>query len=131
GDDVFNADLSLNPNSLNLQTLQGVDKLDGGEGQDTLNAELNGFDAIFGADNPRITNIEQYNLTVSKDGAHGGLDLARASGYEVLQNIDSDGDLTLDNVNLTDGEAPTIAVTNARAGTSTNVNYDTEVGAIE
>ena len=131
-DDTFDAPLGAGAGGLvSQQTLQGFDKLDGGEGNDTLNAELNGFDSVIGAHNPTIANIEQYNLTVSADGAHGGLDLARASGYEVLQNINSRGDLTLDNVNLTDGEAPTIAVTNARAGTSTNVNYGTEVGAIE
>ena len=131
-DDTFDAPLGAAAGGLvSQQTLQGFDKLDGGEGNDTLNAELNGFDSVIGAHNPTITNIEQYNLTVSADGAAGGLDLARASGYEVLQNINSRGDLTLDNVNLTDGEAPTIALTNVRAGTTTNVNYDTEVGAIE
>ncbi|NYT58220.1 hypothetical protein H0A65_04700 [Alcaligenaceae bacterium] len=103
--------------------------MDGGAGRDTLNAHLNGFSGLFDAENPEIKNIEQYNLTVSKDGAHGGVDLARASGYDTLQNIDSRGDLYLGNVNVSeDGKAPTIALTKVRG--DTEVTYDDEVDSV-
>ncbi|NYT57937.1 hypothetical protein H0A65_03270 [Alcaligenaceae bacterium] len=128
-DDTFEAPLSrAGELPVSEQTLQGIDSLDGGEGNDTLNAQLNGFSGLVDAENPEIKNIEQYNLTVSKDGAHGDLDLARASGYEVLQNIGSDGDLTLDNVNLMDnGKAAEIRLTDVRG--DTDINYDSDVAS--
>ncbi|NYT24322.1 hypothetical protein H0A73_11980 [Alcaligenaceae bacterium] len=131
GDDVFNAPLSrAGELPVSEQTLQGIDKLDGGEGYDVLNASLNGFSGAFDAENPEIANIEQYNLTVAADGAVGALDLARANGYEVLQNLNSRGYLDLYNVNVdAAGAAPTIALTNVRGNTA--VSYDTSVSAVE
>lgn len=109
--------------------MQGIDKLDGGEGYDVLNASLNGFSGAFDAENPEIANIEQYNLTVAADGAYGALDLARANGYEVLHNLNSRGYLDLYNVNVdAAGAAPTIALTNVRGNTA--VSYDTSVSAV-
>ncbi|MDR4125597.1 hypothetical protein [Yanghanlia caeni] len=130
-DDTFDAPLSrAGELPVTEQTLQGIDSLDGGEGNDVLNASLSGFSGLFDAQNPEIQNIEQYNLTVAANGAAGGLDLARASGYEVLQNIDSRGDLFLGNVNVNaEGGAPTIALTNVTGDTV--VVYDSDVADID
>ncbi|NYT60618.1 hypothetical protein H0A65_17010 [Alcaligenaceae bacterium] len=129
-DDTFDATLGrAGELPVTEQKLQGIDSLDGGAGRDTLNAHLNGFSGLFDAENPEIKNIEQYNLTVSADSAAGGLDLARASGYDTLQNIDSRGDLYLGNVNVSeDGKAPEIALTNVRG--DTEITYDNEVDSI-
>lgn len=130
GDDVFVAPLDRGILPVTEQTLQSFDTLDGRGGYDVLEAQLNGFAGLFDAENPVITNIEQYDLTVASDGAWGGLDLARASGYEVLHNLNSRGDLDLGNVNLSDeGDAPEIWLTNVRG--DTDVYYDSGVSSVD
>lgn len=134
-DDIFNAPLDAALGGLaGQQTLQGFDVLDGGAGYDQLNAELNMLSGFLGGNNPTIQNIEQYNLTASGGSFLGGgyLDLSRASGYEVLQNIDSRADVSLDFVNLmANGAAPEIWLTNVVGnGTETDIDYDADVGVI-
>lgn len=131
GDDVFEAPLGrAGELPVTEQTLQSFDTLDGGEGYDVLNAQLSGFAGLLDPQNPTITNIEQYNLTVAADGGYGGLDLSRADGYEVLQNLNSRGYLDLYNVNVdAEGAAPTIALTNVRD--DTGVDYDASVSVVD
>ncbi|NYT25199.1 hypothetical protein H0A73_16485 [Alcaligenaceae bacterium] len=130
GNDVFVAPLDRGILPVTEQTLQSFDTLDGRGGYDVLEAQLNGFSGLFDAENPVITNIEQYDLTVASDSAWGGLDLARASGYEVLHNLNSRGDLDLGNVNLSDeGDAPAIWLTNVRG--NTGIDYDSSVSAVD
>lgn len=119
-DAVFNAHLGLGIDGLvGVQTLQGPDVLDGGEGFNVLNAELNGTGTTA---NPTISNIQQYNLTSFANvlGGHGELDLSRATGYEQLWNRDSRVDLTLFNV----GEAAIIGLDNVSNGSEYRVKYD-------
>jgi hypothetical protein len=98
GDSVFNAPLAIVNEGFDiLQTLQGQDVLDGGEGFDVLNAEFNGTGTSH---NPTISDIEQYNLTAYGDGGEDDsyLDLGRSTGYEQLWNRNSSGNLYVYNV---------------------------------
>jgi hypothetical protein len=119
-DEVFNAPLDLAIDGLvGAQTLQGPDVLEGGEGTDTLNAELNNTGTT---QNPTISGIEIYNLTAFS-GLLGGdvtLDLNRATGYQQLWNRDSRVDLDIFNV----GEVAILGMDNVRDGAAYNVDYD-------
>lgn len=122
-DDVFDAGLDVALGGLvGVQTLQGADEADGGAGLDVLNAELNSTGTTA---NPTLEGIEVYNLTsfgtVSGDDfGTSTLNLARATGYEQLWNIDSTGNLTLTNV----GEVAVLGLDGVQAGSTYTVNYD-------
>lgn len=120
-DDVYDASLAPAIDGLvGAQTLQGSDVLDGGDGVDTLNAELNGTGAT---QNPTISDIEVYNLTSFAGPlgiGNGTLDLDRATGYQQLWNRNSRVDLDLGNV----GEVATLGLDNVRDGSEYNVMYD-------
>lgn len=122
-DTTFTAPLETAIDGLvGAQTLQSVDVLDGGEGDNVLNAELNGTG--IGA-NPKISNIQTYNLTSTSilpiiPGLTGFLDLDRATGYEVLNNVNSRFDLELYNV----GEVAALGMDNVRDGSVYRVGYD-------
>lgn len=127
-DEIFSAPLDTAIDGLvGAQSLQGSDVLDGGAGDDMLNAELNGTGAT---QNPTISNIEQYNLT-SYAGpfgfGNGSLDLSRATGYEQLWNRDSDENLELDNV----GEQAVIGMDGVRGGSAYTVDYDTDLAVTD
>jgi hypothetical protein len=119
-DEIFSAPLDTAIDGLvAAQSLQGSDVLDGGAGDDMLNAELNGTGAT---QNPTISNIEQYNLT-SYAGLLGGggvLSLDRATGYEELWNRDSRVNLTLEAV----GQVAVLGMDNVRDGSIYSVDYD-------
>lgn len=120
GNDAFNANIDLGIGGLvGVQTLQGSDVLDGGEGFNALNAELNGTGALA---NPTISNIQQYNLTsfAGQLGGTGELDLGRATGYEQLWNRNSRVDLALTTV----GEVAILGMDNVRDGSTYAVEYD-------
>lgn len=124
---VFNAALDLGIDGLvGVQTLQGSDVLDGGEGVDTLNVELNGTGATA---NPTISNIEVYNMTSFAGilGGSGSLDLSRATGYEQLWNRESRVDLEVFNV----GEQAIIGMDGVRGGTNYTVEYEADLVVAE
>src|SRR5690606_4519671 len=72
-------------------TLQGFDRLDGGGGTDTLQAELYGSTSIG---SPILTSIETLELTNSALAA-ATLDLAGADSVETIQARGSRGDITV------------------------------------
>lgn len=124
--DVFNAPLNVGIDGLvAVQTLQGQDVLDGGGGDNTLVAELNGTGTTA---NPRLSNIQTLELTsvqgvVFGIGGPGELDLSRATGVEEVWNIDSRNDLNVLNVT-----APVlIGLDGVRGGTEFYVEYDADV----
>lgn len=131
-DDVFDAALDDASGSLygllGIQTLGGQDKLDGGEGWDVLNAELN---ATGTTQNPTMTGIEELNLTVMPLpllGAilpsFGALDLSRADGYREINNVDSRYDLMVDNARVQGEHAPVLGLDGVLGDTTFTVNYD-------
>lgn len=124
--DVFNAPLNVGIDGLvAVQTLQGQDVLDGGGGDNTLVAELNGTGTTA---NPRLSNIQTLELTsvqgvVFGIGGPGELDLSRATGVEEVWNIDSRNDL-----NVLSVTAPVlIGLDGVRGGTEFYVEYDADV----
>lgn len=123
-DDVFNAPIGLGIDGLvGVQTLQSTDVIDGNDGSDTLNAELNGTGANG---NPTITGVEKYYLTsfAAPLGFNSGfLDLSRSTGYEELWNLNSRVDLGLFNVQ----EQAAVGMENVLGGTNYTVQYDADL----
>jgi S-layer protein len=75
GNDTYVADVKMAADGVTLvDTLQGIDNLNGGAGTDTLNATLN----TAGLVTPTLTAIENVNVRVTT--ATGGLDLVAATG---------------------------------------------------
>lgn len=81
GNDVFTAGVTLSGNTL-VDTLQNIDQLNGGAGNDTLNTTLNGGILVT----PTLTSVETVNLRVT--AANGGIDLAAATGVTAI-NVNS------------------------------------------
>ena len=81
GNDIFNANLLMNPSSgtVNTASFNVTDELDGGKGNDTLNVELNGSftDANLGS----VKNIENVNFTIDDTAI---ADLSTWTGLEHL-----------------------------------------------
>jgi hypothetical protein len=120
--DVFNALLASATGSLTgvlgLQTLGDTDVINGGDGQDVLNAVVNGTGLALGdLAAPTITDVEEFYLTSRNDA--GGLDLFNASGYEQLWMVNSNADLTLDNVR----ENAALGLDSVTGGNTYYVNY--------
>ena len=81
GNDIFNANLLMNPSSGTVDTasFNVTDELDGGKGNDTLNVELAGSftDANLGS----VKNIENVNFTIDNAAT---ADLSTWTGLEHL-----------------------------------------------
>jgi len=97
-DDTFNAPLSGG-----AATLNNLDSLDGGGGNDTLIVELNGVSVTPA----KLTSIEQISVLSSVDGSV--LDLTNATGLNNLTSIVSSGTLTFNNIQST---ATAVAISN-------------------
>ena len=128
GDDIISGPLASGADSNTgavLQTLQEFDVVDGGGGQNVLEAVLNGTGNMPGATamsegqfaRPEIVNVQEYYLSSRDDAA--GLDLRDAEGYEQLWFVDSDRNLQLDNV----GENAVIGMRDVDGGTMYRVNF--------
>ncbi|MGG7055622.1 beta strand repeat-containing protein [Nitrosomonas sp. ANs5] len=100
GNDVFNAPIVDNNN-----TLQSFDVLNGGAGNDTLNATLNG-----GTVAPTINDIEVFNIRAVSSST---LNLADVSGAQQIWNSQSTAGTTLEYE-----EAPIAATFGVRNTTS-------------
>ncbi|AKU24025.1 DUF4214 domain-containing protein [Massilia sp. NR 4-1] len=74
GNDVFTAGVALDGQGNAKDTLQNFDSLNGGAGNDTLNATLNGGTDVV----PTLAGIENVNVRVTAAGSN--LDLAAATG---------------------------------------------------
>jgi hypothetical protein len=107
GDDAFNAA---------LLTMNSGDTIDGGDGNDTLTAEINTDLGVL----TEIDNVETVNM--SSLGAHT-IDLKNSSGITTFNNNDSTGALTLNNVGMANvaygmsGSATNSTTVNFKAGT--------------
>jgi trimeric autotransporter adhesin len=108
GNDTFNAGIVNN-----LATLNNLDAINGGNGTDTLNVELNGVSVTPAA----LTSIEQ--ITIISTAGNSTLGLDNATGTTSINSNGSTGTLTLNNVGS--GVAVTIANTSA----AHTVNYTT------
>ena len=79
GNDTYVADVKMAADGVTLvDTLQGIDNLNGGAGTDTLNATLN----TAGLVTPALTSIENVNVRVTT--ATGGVDLVAATGVTAV-----------------------------------------------
>jgi len=103
GDDLFDASLTAS----SVQTLTTVDSLDGGTGQDTLNATLNNGLTI----RPTISNVE--TLAVNAVTNNSTMNLASTSGVTAYKVASSSADLTL--TNMADASATVSAIGNSGA----------------
>ena len=81
GDDVFNANLLLNPSSgaVTTPSFNVTDELDGGAGNDTLNVELTG--ALTQNNLGSVKNVENVNFTIDDSAT---ADLSSWTGLENL-----------------------------------------------
>ena len=81
GNDIFNANLLMNPSSGTVDTasFNVTDELDGGKGNDTLNVELNG--PVTNANLGSVKNIENVNFTIDNTAT---ADLSTWTGLEHL-----------------------------------------------
>jgi S-layer protein len=78
GNDTYEAPVVQDGAGALVDTLQGVDSLDGGKGNDTLTATVNGGAVVT----PTLKNIEDVQIRVTAAG--GGIDLSAATGVESL-----------------------------------------------
>ena len=81
GNDVFDANLLMNPSSgiVNTASFNATDELDGGKGNDTLNVELTG--SLTSANLGSVKNIENVNFTIDNAAT---ADLSAWTGLEHL-----------------------------------------------
>ena len=81
GNDVFDANLLINPSSgvVNIASFNATDDLDGGKGNDTLNVELTG--SFASANLGSVKNIENVNFTIDNSAT---ADLSAWTGLEHL-----------------------------------------------
>jgi hypothetical protein len=126
GNDTFSAPLSAAIDGLvGAQTLQGSDVLDGKDGHDVLNAELNGTGTTA---NPTLSGIETLNLTsiyglALGAGGPGVLDLSRATGVEEINDVNSQNDLEVFGI-----QAPAdIGMSGVAGHTAFDVTYGNDV----
>lgn len=123
GNDVFNAAALQAADAKLANSLQNVDVLDGGAGQDTLNATL----AVAGDVTPTLKNIEVVNVR-STDGA-AGLDLIGASGITNINVSDSTAAVAVKNVgsvaNLGVKNQNVAATFSGNKATTLNFSFDT------
>jgi hypothetical protein len=103
GDDVINAPVVQGENpgdegQLTTATLQSIDIIDGGAGNDTLNATLNGESVA-----PTISNVEIINIRDTHD-PDSTISLASVTGLQQIWNRNSisDATLTIEEVGSTD-----------------------------
>jgi len=75
GDDSYSAPLVSS-----VQTLNGLDRLDGGAGNDSLSAIINSASVLIPA---QIANIE--NITISSTADGSGISLQNATGYTTAE----------------------------------------------
>jgi len=115
--DIFNAALSGA-----IATLNNLDALDGGEGTDTLNVELNGVVVTPVA----LTSIEQINITST--AANSNLDLTNSSGLTGITSSASAGSLTLSNVQST---ATVVTISNSTQAHTINFAAAAVAGAAD
>lgn len=136
-DDTFNAAVvadSAGAGAL-VDSLQNVDVLDGGEGEDTLNVTLNGGATVT----PSLANVENVELRSTTDSAN--LALSNATGVEQVTVAKSTGTSTvsglgtISNLNVANqsenvtfsgstATALTLGLNNVAAGAATNVDLD-------
>lgn len=93
GDDSFNAEIGA---------LQAQDKIDGGDGNDTLHAYLGLQENIGYAINPSISNVENVLFTVQGSANNGGGDNLTQSSID------------FDRVDLADGQTLSLGSVNSR-----------------
>jgi Ca2+-binding RTX toxin-like protein len=89
--DKFVAEVQNVGNDILVNTLQSVDKLDGGTGTDTLTATLNG-----GSATPSMTSIEVVQVRSTQPGST--LDLGASSGVTTLIASNGTADVVFNNV---------------------------------
>lgn len=111
GDDTFNAPaLEQQGAAGSANSLEGFDILNGGAGNDTLNATVNG-----GVVSPTLSNIENVTLRVTTAG--GAIDFVASTGVQSVTVQNSTAATgTIDNL----GAVSTLAVKNQ----ATNVTFD-------
>jgi hypothetical protein len=118
GDDTFEAIVSVNQNGEQTNQLQTGDRLNGGNGFDTLDATVQDASALNGRPVAEVVlrtwdvehlmiNAEQANDSSDDDSVE--LDLERAYGVEKITSSFSDADLTVYNVNTLGDGGPTDA----------------------
>lgn len=116
GNDTFTAGVSTAADGVTLvNTLQGIDQLNGGAGTDTLNVTLNG-----GAVTPSLTGIE--NVVLRATGA-ANLDLSASTGVTSVTVSNSTAVGTVSNI----GNA-SFAVTNQNQNANLNGSTATALG---
>jgi len=115
--DIFNASLSGA-----IATLNNLDALDGGEGTDTLNVELNGVVVTPVA----LTSIEQINITST--AANSNLDLTNSTGLTGITSSASAGSLTLSNIQST---ATAVTISNSTQAHTINFAAAAVAGAAD
>lgn len=119
-DDTFTAYMSQNEFVGGVSnTLSSADRIDGGEGNDSLYAEL--VPEFFGAtgDNqidvqPRINNVEEIAFEVRDSGSNDGeednpntvvtVDAKKIVGVDSIGSQQSDGDLVIENLTTLDND---------------------------
>ncbi len=140
GNDTFSAITSVNQNGEQTNQLQTGDRLHGGGGFDTLDAEVQDASALNG--NPvaeiilRTDNVEHLMINAEQANSSGDddsveLDAERAYGVEALTSSFSDASLVFYNVNtLGDGGPtdPTNGLDNGRTTSSIEICMDHTAG---
>ncbi|MFZ1853016.1 MAG: hypothetical protein WAU15_12515 [Nitrosomonas sp.] len=116
GDDTFLASVVQNNAGTSVNTLESIDTLDGGQGNDTLTATISSDSPA-----PKLANIENVNLRFT---AAKTVDLVNATGVSVVKVHDSAGVGTIDNV----GKAETLAVANQKTDVIFNQSTATTLG---
>ncbi|MBB4146124.1 DUF4214 domain-containing protein [Rhizobium rhizoryzae] len=102
-DDTIRANLTVN-------ALETTDIIDGGAGNDTLNASLNNVSIT-----PVIKNVETLNITDLTAATKSTLDLSASTGVKAVWNSASVGELEISGVNV----ATTVGVKGAIADDAT------------
>ena len=112
-DDEFNAYIQQNPFAGGISnSLSSADRLDGGEGNDRLYAELtkeflgaSGENSQATDISPRLTNIEEIDIEARDDTEDGEnaddtiiVDAKNINGHEEIGSYYSDGDLKIENL---------------------------------
>ena len=113
GNDTFDATTS--------NSLSNGDVLTGGDGTDTLNANLSGSTATVNS-----TGIEVFSLTVAAAGA-ATLNMASAAGVTTINNTGSLNDLTLNNL----ASVPTVNINTNDQDTTLNFSNAALAGSTD
>jgi Ca2+-binding RTX toxin-like protein len=110
GSDSYSAPLVSN-----VQSLNGLDRLDGGAGNDSLSAILNSASVVIPA---QISNIETITVSSTADGS--GLSLQNATGYTTAEIASSANTASITGISSTNTALMATGNTGAATFTFTN-----------